>query len=60
MKTDLLVYVFFCMYIFMFHVVTNWYFDAHLTSSLTLADLPFLYQHFISEYAIFDFCNVDF
>ena len=29
--------------IFMFHILTNWYFNTHLTSPLNLADLHFLF-----------------
>ena len=29
--------------IFVFYILTNWYFNTHLTSSLNLADLPFLF-----------------
>ena len=30
--------------IFMFYILANWYFNNHLTSSLNLTDLPFLFM----------------
>ena len=42
-KTDLLMYVYFLLYVYLLYILTNWYFDTHLTSSLNLADLPFLF-----------------
>ena len=36
-------YVYFLLYVYLFYVLTNWYFHAHLTSSLNLADLAFLF-----------------
>ena len=49
----------------MFYILTNWYFNTYLTSSLNLADLPFLFiipvttistiAYFLSEYALFEF-----
>ena len=42
-KTGLLMHVYFLLYVYLFHMLTNWYFDTHLTSSLSLADLPFLF-----------------
>ena len=41
-KTDLLMYVYFLLYVYLLYILTNWSFDTHLTSSLNLADLPFL------------------
>ena len=53
----------------MVYVLTNWYLQiTNLTSSLNLADLPFFiynashknfYNYFLSEYAIFDFWDVE-
>ena len=57
-------YIVCCMYIYMFYVITNWYFDTPLASSLNLADFPFFvyntshnnfYDYFFSEYTILDF-----
>ena len=43
-KAGLLMHVyFFVLCIFMFYILTNWYLNTHLTSSLYLADLPFLF-----------------
>ena len=42
-KTDLLMYVYFLLYVYLLYILTNWYFETHLTSSLNLADLPFLF-----------------
>ena len=42
-KTDLLMYVYFLLYVYLFYILTNWFFNTHLTSSLNLADLPFLF-----------------
>ena len=42
-KTGLLMHVYFLLYVYLFHMLTNWYFDTHLTSSLNLADLPFAF-----------------
>ena len=36
-------YVCFSLYVYLFYILTNWYFDTHLTSSLNLADLLFLF-----------------
>ena len=35
--------MFFVVCIFMFYILANWWFNTHLTSSLNLADLPFLF-----------------
>ena len=35
--------IFFVVCIFMIYILTNWYFNTHLTSSLYLADLTFLF-----------------
>ena len=40
-KTGLMYVYFFVACIFMFYILTNWYFNTHLTSSLNLADLLF-------------------
>ena len=62
-------HIFFCMYIHIIYVLTKWYFDTPLTSSLNLAGLLFyiynaiqknFYDYLLSEYAIFDFWNVEF
>ena len=42
-KTGLLMYVYFLLYVYLFYILTNWFFNTHLTSSLNLADLPFLF-----------------
>ena len=43
-KTGFLMYVyFFVVCIFIFYILTNWYFNTDLTPSLNLADLPFLF-----------------
>ena len=42
-KSGLLVYVYFLLYVYLFYILTNWYFNTHLTSSLNLVDLPFLF-----------------
>ena len=39
-KTDLLMYVYFLL---LFYILTNWYFNTHLTSCLNLANLTFLF-----------------
>ena len=36
-------YVYFLLYVYLFYILTNWFFNTHLTSSLNLADLPFLF-----------------
>ena len=71
MKTGFLMYVILVVYryIYMSYVLTTWYFDTPLASSLNLADLPFFiynvsqnnfHNYFLSEYAIFDFWNAEF
>ena len=40
-KTGLLMYVYFLLYVYLFYILRNWYFNIHLISSLNLADLPF-------------------
>ena len=35
--------IIFAVCIFIFYILTNWYFNTHLTSSLNLVDLPFLF-----------------
>ena len=42
-KTGLLMYVYFLLYVYLFYILTNSYFHTHLTSSLNLADLLFLF-----------------
>ena len=66
-------YVCFSLYVYLFYILTNWYFDSHLTSSLNLADLLFLFimpvttistitlfLQLISEHALFEFWNAEF
>ena len=42
-KTGLLMYVYFLLYIYLFNILRNWYFNTSLTSSMNLADLSFLF-----------------
>ena len=44
-KTGLLMYIYlyFLLYVYLFYILTNWCFNTHLTSSLNLADLAFLF-----------------
>ena len=35
--------VYFLLHVYLFYILANWYFNTHLTSSLNLADLPFLF-----------------
>ena len=42
-KTGFLMYVYFLLYVYLFYILTNSYFHTHLTSSLNLADLLFLF-----------------
>ena len=62
-KTGLLMHSYFLLYVYL----TNWYFNTHLTSSLNLADFPFLsimpvifYNYFLSELSLFEFWNLEF
>ena len=68
-KTGLFMYVHCLLYVYLFCILRNWYFDTHLTSSLNLADLTFFiyntshnnfYNYFLPEYALFKFWNARF
>ena len=40
-KTVLLMYVYFLLYVYLFYILTSWYFNSYWTSCLNLAELPF-------------------
>ena len=62
-------YVYFLWYVYLFNILTNWYFNTHLTSCLNLADLPFFiynashndfYNYVLYECALFETWKVEF
>ena len=64
MKTNLLIYIYFLFYVYLFYILSNWYLQiTRLASHLNLADLPFFVynashnnfgNHFLSKYAIWN------
>ena len=42
-KKGLFMYIYCLLYVYLFFILTNWYFDTQLASSLNLADLPSLF-----------------
>ena len=42
-ETGSLMYIYFLLYVYLLYILTNWYFNTHLTSSPNLAHLPFLF-----------------